>query len=813
MKNILKFFVIFSFLILFATRLYADGTHLQGIQLDGTIGTAGKPDLPGPDYEIKAEFGKRAGANLFHSFRQFNIHQGESATFTGPDSVQNIISRVTGGNASWIDGRLASAIPNADLYFLNPAGVMFGPNASLDLQGSFHVSTADYLLLGEGGRFDARNPGDSILTVAPVESFGFLTDTPAPIQATDSQLAVLPGKTLSLTGGDLNLGNSQTPTYDEAGHPAFTHQFLAPGGQILLDAKGAVSLKNSGVDAGGLSGGQISIRADSLEMNDSRISSHTFGDTDGQGIDIQADNLSMQDSDIIANTYGAGRGSDIRLDVDENLTATRLDRPLGVEFGFSLLGASHISTMTAGQGDIGASGDIYIDAGNIALRDAAEIRTRSFSQGKSGNVTLRVDGDFQAAGVIPLSRESMPVIGGVNTFGFAGGDSGDIDVTARNILLDKGGQINASTMYSAGGSVSVRADTIRIENEAELAGIPSAICSITIGTGEAGRIDVEALQMTLENGGMITTATTLYGNADEMTVRVSDTLTLSGAAKRPFQLLGFPEIPYVSFIGPVSADMSAEGGQGSNVYVEAGHIVLNGGAGISAMTFGGGDAGSMEVVAETINISGWHNNGILYRSGISGASNSSEPYSGQAGNIDVTAKTITIDDSGAVSTSAVNAGGGNISIHAGEMIYLSDQGAVITSVQSGVGDGGNISVENPQFIVTNKGEIKAQADEGRGGNIDIAAENFLRSADSVVSASSRLGIGGNVSIKAPDTNISGGLTLMPGGFLDAAKWAVTPCRQRSGENLSRFVFEGRDATPLSFDDWQPSPATELLDLK
>ncbi|NJL58736.1 MAG: filamentous hemagglutinin N-terminal domain-containing protein [Desulfobacteraceae bacterium] len=178
--------------------LYADGTHPAGIKLDGTIGNAGKPDLPGPDYAIKPEYGKQAGSNLFHSFQQFNIHKGESATFSVPDSVRNIISRVTGGSASWIDGKLALTIPNADMYFLNPFGVMFGSNASLDLGGSFHVSTADYLKLGNDGVFHALHPENSILSVAPPSAFGFLSDKPAKISFDGSFLQVPEGKTLSV---------------------------------------------------------------------------------------------------------------------------------------------------------------------------------------------------------------------------------------------------------------------------------------------------------------------------------------------------------------------------------------------------------------------------------------------------------------------------------------------------------------------------------------------------------------------------------------------------------------------------------------
>jgi filamentous hemagglutinin family protein len=77
-------------------------------------------------------------------------------TFTGPDSVKNVIGRVTGGEPSSIDGTLASTIPDADLYLLNPAGILFSPNARLDVKGSFHASTADELRLGDGQEPNAQ---------------------------------------------------------------------------------------------------------------------------------------------------------------------------------------------------------------------------------------------------------------------------------------------------------------------------------------------------------------------------------------------------------------------------------------------------------------------------------------------------------------------------------------------------------------------------------------------------------------------------------------------------------------------------------
>ncbi|MDM8525332.1 filamentous hemagglutinin N-terminal domain-containing protein [Desulfococcaceae bacterium HSG8] len=159
-----------------------------------------------------------AGTNLFHSFQQFNIHSGESATFTGPDSVQNIISRVTGGDPSWIDGKLRSEIPGADMYLLNPAGMMFGPGASLDLGGSFHVSTADYLGLENGERFYTMPQENEVMSVAAPTAFGFLNNEIGSIsfegrgeiteqewKDNPSGLHVSEGKTISLIGGISNL--------------------------------------------------------------------------------------------------------------------------------------------------------------------------------------------------------------------------------------------------------------------------------------------------------------------------------------------------------------------------------------------------------------------------------------------------------------------------------------------------------------------------------------------------------------------------------------------------------------------------------
>ena len=141
------------------------------VTLDGTLSPAGS--LTGPNFMIPDTVGQTVGPNLFHSFGAFNIYEGQSAAFTGPAVIDNVISRVTGGSQSFIDGPLRSEIQSANLWFINPAGVLFGQHASLDIQGSFHVSTADYLKLGDGGRFEAMNPENSVLTVHRPRPLGF----------------------------------------------------------------------------------------------------------------------------------------------------------------------------------------------------------------------------------------------------------------------------------------------------------------------------------------------------------------------------------------------------------------------------------------------------------------------------------------------------------------------------------------------------------------------------------------------------------------------------------------------------------------
>src|SRR3954454_8627790 len=181
------------------------GTRAQRITVDGRLSPA--QTLIGPNYAIGANLGRQVGSNLFHSFGAFGLNRNETATFSGPPSVANVIGRVTGGAPSSIDGTVRSTMPGANVYLINPAGVVFGPNARVDVSGSFHASSADYLRFQDNARFQATNPDASTLTSAPPAAFGFLTPNPRPVTVeSGARLTTTAGNnTLGLVGGPVTI--------------------------------------------------------------------------------------------------------------------------------------------------------------------------------------------------------------------------------------------------------------------------------------------------------------------------------------------------------------------------------------------------------------------------------------------------------------------------------------------------------------------------------------------------------------------------------------------------------------------------------
>ncbi|MDM8559993.1 filamentous hemagglutinin N-terminal domain-containing protein [Candidatus Parabeggiatoa sp. HSG14] len=791
------------------------------ITTDGSLGS--RANLQGHDYLIGADLGQQHGGNLFHSFQDFNLNSLESATFSGPNTVQNILSRVTGGNPSNIDGLIRSTIPNADMYFLNPYGIMFGPNAKLDVQGSFHASTADYLRLGENGRFDARNPSDSILTVAPIASFGFLTDSPAKITVQDSILSVLKKETLSLIGGDLDINSNSPVMVNQPSFIALPNQpkLSSPSGQInlisaaskgevvsnelgflLSDQGGQITLNNSLIEVNGIAGGQIDIRGGKLIMRDSLLQASTLGPKNGQGItldlqeaiDIKAEGVIT----ISFDTFGQGDAGIL------TITTPQLE-----------MTSAGILTKSVGKGQ---AGDIEIKANQMTFKEGGTIISSAIKEGGAGDITLKVADTLNLTGFYAGIVEDgivgtlVNLPSGIRTFTQGSGQSGNIIIETTHLNMEKS-KINASSQGQGNaGNIIITADQIRLNNGSgiqsnsskkgnggkiilnvaeslTIAGTRNIVLTVinsgrqfddtpsTISnrsqfgsTGEAGQIVIKVPTLIMENSGVISTSTGGTRDGGELILTANSLKINSGA--RIESGSGFSS----------GGNVHTSSGQGGTLYLNiAENITISGdNSGIFSTTEGVGEGGNIHIETNQLTIT---NNGIL---------TASSQGSGNAGNLTMQADIIHLTKQGRISAEATNAAGGNIVINTPNLLYLRE-GELTTSVGTGKGQGGDILIENPTFVVLNQGKIKAQADKGQGGNIRIVAEQFIKSPESLISASSKLGIDGEVNVDSPTVDMNAFLVVLPGGFVEAQ---LKQCTTEEIENPSRFKVDlTRDSAP------------------
>ncbi|MCP4696602.1 MAG: filamentous hemagglutinin N-terminal domain-containing protein [Gammaproteobacteria bacterium] len=781
--------ILCSFLLVFCATLHAE------ITLDGTLGHG---SLPGPDYRISADMGQQHGGNLFHSFGEFTVFSHESATFSGPDSVQNIISRVTGGNSSVIDGTLRSVIADADLYLLNPNGVMFGPNARLEVQGGFHASTADYLRLGDDTRFYAEPAALPNLSVAPPAAFGFLTDSPAPVTAQNSHLAVPEGKTLSLIGGDLHL-SGESPVLLDFVVVSVRSKLSAQAGRINLagvaskgeviprefeleqNAEGGnITLDNTLIETSGRGAGAVFIRGGQLVMRDAAIQNNTLADQDGQGIDMRLSesvDISGYILAVLGNTFGSGKGSDLTI-VTPDLEIT----------------GSVVYITSSAQGD---AGDIKIKTARIEVKQGGYLGSYAYGQGKGADVHIDVDesvfitGQNDISGIFrgveftnapstiitdAYSGQGGNLIVNTNHLNMAGGilgtstvgkgDSGNVMVRANTISISEGGMISSGSLNKgkAGNIVIVAGETLSVSGrrdglfstgDASIKVKDNQSSIVSFGLQSAGGdISISARTLRIDNEAVVSAST--LGMAETAGNIDIDTENLTIAQGGQINNSNGVFLGKVFFAGP---------GQGGSIQIKAKNITIAGSglpSGIFSDTFSSGEGGDVKIETDSLTVSD------------GGAVSARSSDTGNAGQVSVRADTVRLSNQGEISTEAGNAAGGNISMNTPGLLYL-HEGKITATVGAGKGRGGDITIENPDFTVLNKGQIKARADEGRGGDIRIISGNFLKTGDSIISASSRAGIDGRVDLASPDTDVAGGLMALPPAFLNAGQWLQTPC--------------------------------------
>jgi filamentous hemagglutinin family protein len=266
------------------------------------------------------EGGTQSGSNLFHSFQEFSVPNNSAAFFNNSPDIQNILTRVTGGSASKIDGLIRSNLSEANLFLINPNGIIFGSNAQLDVRGSFVATTANGVQFGNQGFFSATNPqAPPLLTINPSALFFSQISPTAKIENNSVAavgkdpaglnafgLRVPDGKSLLLVGGDITMNRGRLNVY---GGRVELGGLAAPGNVKLLVDGNNLSLNFP----------ESVPRADILLSNNAGVYAQAAGN-----IAINARNLKILSGSILSADIGTSLGTNDALGGNITINATKI---------------------------------------------------------------------------------------------------------------------------------------------------------------------------------------------------------------------------------------------------------------------------------------------------------------------------------------------------------------------------------------------------------------------------------------------------------------------------------------------------------
>jgi filamentous hemagglutinin family protein len=774
--------------------------------------------LTGRDFEISATLGSTRGANLFHSFQTFSIDTGESATFTGPGSIDNVISRVTGGEVSSIDGLLRSEVGTADFYFINPAGVMFGPNAQVDVPAAFHVSTADELRFQDGAVFSASAPDSSALSVASPESFGFLSPQPASLTVNGSQLEFAPASRVTMVANDVTVQNGASLNNESGairvtavGESETTVDVASGSTDSTVD--GAIEIRgSSALNASGTLGTEtVELRGGAIEVEDSLIAADNSGAEDGVGrVLLEADSISVINGGVRTRISGTGQGNDILLVADRVSLMNGGQLSSIVESGASGSGGgveiqapdavtiegvnsegyySGIYTTSYSEGDADG-GSIFVDAPQalITIDDGGIIQTGTAGAGDAGSVTI------DANDLLILDDSA------IWTFTQGSGDGGNVTIKANQSITMDNAEIDSGTSdVGTAGQILLTASGLSLLNNSE-------IMADTISSGAAGNINVEVSgPITLMDSSAIEAATDGVGPAGQVMLKSGDLSLINRSAIGALTLSigtgGYLTIDVENTFllesdSFLTCGISGDGeGTAGDIRVIAEKLeILNGGL-ITNRTIGNEDAGAIVVDATDILIDGGGvQTGIISDtdSGSGAGGNIQVTATGRleivngglissitrgegvGGNVVVTANELLIrgggDDqpsfTGLFGDARMSSGGaGNIYVTAEERLEIANGGVISTSTISGEGDAGVVSVEAVELVIDGEGQFmdtgifsESIFSSGNANEVQVIATDRLdirQGGEISSSTGGGEGIAGNVSIVAPELIIDG----------------------------------------------------------
>ena len=745
------------------------------ITSDGALGTKVTP--ADRVYEITGGRRPSGGANLFHSFDRFTVGTGDTAHFIGESGIDNIIGRVTGPEASMIDGKLKS---DASLYLLNPQGMMFGPNATLDINGSFYGSTADVLRFADGAEFSTRLSEKSTLTVAPPAAFGFLNDNPSGIHVQGSTLEVPEGKTLSIVGGDINILGDGDPA---SGAPNLS----APGGHINLtstsssgdvafDSVSQLSFEQLGdimisegalVDVSGEGSGTIAIRGGQLMIDTSWLLADTLGSVNGAeiGIDIvvdhqfviankglittdtlgagnagniqiASDDLRVESGTIISSSsYSSGKGGEVAVKATKvTLDGTAPDNSVLTAIGASTQGVSE------NAGDTGA---VIIEALNVRLMGRAQISNISVGPGNAGIVMVKAQ-EVTLEGASPQNPFIPGLVANAQGTGEGAGDAGAIVIEAQNVKLTSGAQITSATFGpGSGGKVMVNAKEVILEGTSPHSNfIPSSIvvdAFVEGDGGEAGAIVIEAEHVRLSDGAHM--GSTSFGprKGGTITVRAKEVM-LEGTS---------PHNNSPTTIVTIAPGQNEGASNAGAIVIEAQNVRLQGGAQIISATFGPGNGGKVIMEAKEVTLEGTSSDNN-YPTGIFASAEGQTEGAGAASDIVIEAQDVSLIGGAQILIGTSGPGhGGMVKVKATATLTVAGQDSSILANTTGTGPGGDIVLYGSQLLLTNNATVSAQSlGQGNAGNIQFTATDLILSDHSEVTAASARARGGNINIEA-----------------------------------------------------------------
>lgn len=757
--------------------------------------------------------GKRAGSNLFHSFSQFSIPTGGSALFDNAIDVKNIIGRVTGGSVSQIDG-LIQTNGTTNLFLLNPSGIIFGPNAQLNIGGSFLASTANAVKFADGTEFSTATPSSQPLLTVNVPLGLQYGGTTTGIQVQGSTLAVQPGRTLALVGGDLTIDGGNLTAESgriELGAVATTGTvgLTVANNQIQLNfpqdiPRANVSLINGAlVSTSGVGGGDLQLTGRRIVVQDSRVESTTLGSQAGGELTVNA----AESVELIGNDSGGQFSSGLFAD-------------------------------TAGTG---TAGNLSITTGQLTIQGEARVSAASFDEGHGGNLTVNAAEFVELIGIDPPSADGR-LFTGLLTDTESTGIAGNLTINTKRLIVRDGAQISAATFGKGlGGNLRVNAT-----DSVELIGVSPSDLSVSglftavqpKAQGKAGDLEVNTRRLSVRDGAQIFAGTTGTGDGGNLTVNASEFVEIAGVSPIYLAPTGLFSTADDSLVN----DPTLTIGKAGNLTINTRQLIVRDGGQVAAATIGNTKQGGNLTVnaSQSIEVSGSAPQGAVAGSsallsnatGGSGDSGTVKINTGQlivqdqarvavnnqgmgkAGNLEVRADSVFLDNKGTITAATTSGEGGEIQLQAQDLVLMRHN-SLISAEAGGTSNGGNIKTDTLFLVALENSDIVANAQGGFGGRVAIQARGIFgtqarreRTAQSDITASSAAGpqFDGVVEIQTINVDPIKGLEALPENIIDATGLIAQDCGTGGKAQSSNFTVTGRGGLPPNPGETIPSDA-------